>query len=53
MTDEQTVPPRSRVLNAGYLPAPWLPGERFLPPGGPPRTVSLEQALEEIDEAVE
>ena len=52
MTDEQTVSARNRVLSAGYLPALWLaPDERFLPPGGPPRTVGLEEALAEIDQA--
>jgi hypothetical protein len=52
MTDERTVSSRSRVLEAGYLPALWLaPAERFLPPGGPPRTVSIDEAIAEIDEA--
>jgi hypothetical protein len=47
MTDES---PRSRVLGAGYTPAWWtLPAERFLAPGGAPRTVSLEEAIAEID----
>ena len=43
--------PEERLAAAGYVRALWFPGEqRYLPPGPPPRTVTLQEALEEIDE---
>lgn len=46
---------RQRVIAAGYVPALWLaPDQRFLAPGdGPPRTVSLEEALAELGQGSE
>ena len=41
---------RARVIAAGYVPALWVaPDQRYLPPNPPPRTVSLAEALAEID----
>ena len=43
--------PEERLAAAGYVRALWFPGEqRYLPPGPPPRTVTLQEALEEIDQ---
>jgi hypothetical protein len=45
------VSPEERLAAAGYVRALWLaPDERFLPPDPPPRTVTLQEALEEIAE---
>jgi hypothetical protein len=50
VSDEQAIATRARVLAADYTPALWLArDERFLPPGVADRTVSLQEALEEID----
>ena len=45
-----SVDPRQLLAQHGYTPALWLaPGQRFLAPGGVLRTVSLEEALAEIE----
>ena len=45
MSDEE------RLARAGYTRALWFPLEvRYLPPGSADRTVTLQEALEEIDE---
>jgi hypothetical protein len=41
--------PEERLAAAGYVRALWFPGEqRYWPPGPPPRTMTLQEALEEI-----